>query len=183
MLNGRKLGLHLWEDLLLEALYTVRTLLGTATNEVPQERFFPFPRRSMLGTLLPSWLVMPGKVRQTKFVHSKHDPVCEEVEIFDAIPRSSLVRFPDGKETPVYTPDLTPVGDPAPQPESDTVVGTKESSYDTMGDSFNEMGSSKEGTAEVNKRCSDIDSPSKHLDEQPVRRSSRIRCPTSNSFP
>jgi len=55
----------------------------------------------MLGASLSSWLVTPGKVLLRKFVRSKHDPVCEEVEILDANPRSSLVRFPDGRETTV----------------------------------------------------------------------------------
>ena len=73
MLNGRKLGLHLWEDLLPEALHAVRTLLCTAAIETPHERFFPFPQKSMLGTSLPSWFVTSGKVLLRKFVRSKHD--------------------------------------------------------------------------------------------------------------
>ena len=88
-----------------------------------------------------------------------------------------MVRFPDGRETSISTSDLAPAGDPASQPESDTVVGTKESGDKAVGDSFNDLSSSKEGTAEANKSCGDIESPSEPFHEQPVRRSSRIRRP------
>ena len=71
-------------------------MLCTITSQTPHERFFPFSRRSMLGASLPSWLVTPAKVLLKKFVRSKHDTVCEEVEILDFNPRSSLVRFPMG---------------------------------------------------------------------------------------
>ena len=97
-------------------------------------------------------------------MRSKHDPVCEEIEILDANPRSSLVHFPDGRETTVSTSDLAPAGDPTPQPESDTVVDTKESDHEAVGDSYNESSSSKEGTAEANKSCSDVGPPSENLE-------------------
>lgn len=45
-----------WEDLLPVALYAIRSLLCTATNATPHERFLSFQRRSSAGTLLLSWL-------------------------------------------------------------------------------------------------------------------------------
>jgi len=42
MLKGRNLGPHLWEEVLPEALHSVRTLLCTATNTTPHERLFAF---------------------------------------------------------------------------------------------------------------------------------------------
>jgi len=122
MLICRYLGLRLWEDLLSEALHAERTLLCTATNQTPHERFFPFRRRSMLEASLPSWLVTPGYVLLRKFVRSEHEPMCEEVKIFDVNPPSSLVRFPHGRKTTASTSDLASSGDPAPQPVSTDIV-------------------------------------------------------------
>ena len=60
MIKGRNLGPHHWEEVMPEALHSVRTLLSTATNTTPHERFLPFPRRSMLGRSLPTWLITPN---------------------------------------------------------------------------------------------------------------------------
>lgn len=46
-----------------------------------------------------------------------------------------------------------------------------------MGDSFNDWGSSEETTLEAHKSSIDSEAPSETLDEQPLRRSWRIRCP------
>jgi len=62
ILKDRNLGPHLWELILPDALHAVRTLLCTATNASPRERFFPFSRRSILGRSLPSWMITPGTV-------------------------------------------------------------------------------------------------------------------------
>ena len=51
-----------WEGVLDLVLNASRTLLCTATNENPHERLFRFPRRSQVGTSLPSWLVPNGPV-------------------------------------------------------------------------------------------------------------------------
>ena len=103
MLKGRYLSPMQWEEVLPEALHSVRTLLCTTTNSTPPERFFYFPRRSMLGRSLPSWLVLPGLVLLKKFVRNKQDPFCEKVELIEANPNSALIRFRDGRETTVST--------------------------------------------------------------------------------
>ena len=71
MIKGRNLGLHHWEEVLPEAMHLVRTLLSTATNTTPHERFLPFPRRSMLGCSLPTWLITLNTVLLKIFVRNK----------------------------------------------------------------------------------------------------------------
>ena len=91
-----------------EALHSVRTLLSTATNTTPHERFLPFPRRSMLGRSLPTWLITPNTVLLKRFVRNKSEPLCDDV---DANPKTALVRFPDGRESTVSVSDLAPLSD------------------------------------------------------------------------
>jgi len=57
---------------------------------------------------LPGWSLRARFFR--KFVRSKHEPVCEEVWIYDAAPRSSLLLLPDGSETTVSRSDLVLAG-------------------------------------------------------------------------
>jgi len=111
MHKGRGLGTHLWEEVLPEALHSVRTLLSTATNTTPHKQFLPFPRRSMLGRSLPTWLITPNTVLLKRFVRNKSEPLCDEVELLDANPKTALVRFPDGRENTVSVSDLAPLSD------------------------------------------------------------------------
>jgi len=113
---NRKCPISHWEELLPESLYAIRTLLCTATNVTPHERFLPFQRRSSAGTSLPSWLSKPGTVLLRRFVrHNKNDPLTNEVELIEANPHYALVRHSDGKESTVSLRDLAPAGDvPAP---------------------------------------------------------------------
>ena len=90
MLKGRNLGPHHWEEVLPEALHSVRTLLSTATNTTPHERFLPFPRCFMLGRSLPTWLITPNTVLLRRFVRNKSEPLCDEVELLDANPKTAL---------------------------------------------------------------------------------------------
>ena len=111
MIKGRNLGPHHWEEVLPEALHLVRTRLSTATNTTPHERFLPFPRRSMLGRSLPTWLITPNTVMLKRFVRNKSEPLCDEVELLDANAKTALVRFPDGKESTVSVSDIAPLSD------------------------------------------------------------------------
>ena len=58
----KKHNLHVsnWDTVLPDALHCICSLLCTATNETPHERFLKFSRRSMLGGSVPSWLHKPG---------------------------------------------------------------------------------------------------------------------------
>lgn len=104
---------HHWERVLPEVLHSIRSLLCTATNETPHERFFNFQRRSSFGNGLPSWLLTPGQVLVRRYVRSsKHEPLTDQVELVDVNPMYASVKYPDGRESTVSIRDL------APSPES-----------------------------------------------------------------
>jgi len=108
MLCNKGLSEQAWVTVLPEALHSVRSLLYTAMNATPHECFLPLNRRSRLGQSLPSWLIQPGPVMLRKFVRSKSEPLCEEVELLEASLMFAYVRFPDGKESSVSIKDLSP---------------------------------------------------------------------------
>ena len=97
-----------WEVVLPEGLHAVRSLLCTATNTTPHERFLGFERRSMLGRALPSCLIQSGPVLLRRFVRNKIDPLVEEVELLEANQSFAHVRFPSGREFSVSPSDLAP---------------------------------------------------------------------------
>jgi len=106
------LKLEQWEAVIADALHSIRSLLCTATNCTPHERFFAHPRRSSNGKTLPSWLNCPGKVFIKKHVcASKCEPLVEEVDLVKANPEYALVRYEKGRESNVSLRDLAPVGD------------------------------------------------------------------------
>ena len=112
-LKSRKLSEEHWQTVLPDALHSVRSLLCTATNETPHERFLHFPRRSSSGTSVPSWLTAPGPVLLKRNARSsKFDPLVEEVELLQANPHYAHVRYHDGRETTVSVRHLAPQGQP-----------------------------------------------------------------------
>ena len=86
----------------------MRSLLCTATNATPHKRFLGFNRRSTSGRALPSFLIQTGPVLLRHFIKSKSVPLVEEVELLDANPSFSHVRFANGRELTVSTRDLSP---------------------------------------------------------------------------
>ena len=101
-LKTHKLPLQHWQELLSDALHSVRSLLCTATNQTPHERIFNFQRRSTSGSSIPSWLATPGPILIKRHVRSsKFDPLTEEVHLIEANPQYAHVRYPDGKEDTV----------------------------------------------------------------------------------
>ena len=108
-LKTRDLPESQWEIVLPDALHAVRSLLSTATNTTPHERFFSFQRRSSSGASLPTWLSTPGPVMLRRFVRrSKSDPLVDEVELTHANPSYAHIRHPDGRESTVSLRDLAP---------------------------------------------------------------------------
>ena len=98
-----------WELVLNQALYSIRSLLSTATNETPHERVFRFNRKSSFGISIPTWLSSPGRVllrRENR--SSKYDPLTEEVELLMCNPQYAVVRLPSGKEETVSLRHLAP---------------------------------------------------------------------------
>ena len=85
-----------------DALHSIRSLLSTATNTTPHERFFGYQRRSSCGSSIPSWLSTPGPVMLRRFVrHSKTDPLIDEVQLMDVNPSYAYIRYSDGRESTV----------------------------------------------------------------------------------
>ena len=108
-LESRGLPASNWEQVLPDALHSIRSLLCTATNSTPHERLFTFQRRSSSGHSVPSWLT----TAETAFLRkrarqSKYEPQVEEVEVLHANPQYAHVRLPSGIESTVSIRDLAP---------------------------------------------------------------------------
>ena len=98
--------------MLIDVLHSIRSLLCTATNTTPHERFLTFNRRSTLGTSVPSWLSSPGPVLLKRHVRtSKYDPLVDEVELIQASPTHARVRLQNGREVTVSLRDVAPFGE------------------------------------------------------------------------
>lgn len=103
-LRARELDNVYWEQVLPSALHSIRSLLCTATNATPHERFFNHPRRTANGESLPVWLMEPGPILMKNCNKRwKYDADIEEVELLEANPSYSYVRLQDGRETTCQT--------------------------------------------------------------------------------
>ena len=115
-LKSRGLPQANWQDVLPDALHSIRSLLCTATNATPHERFFVFQRRSTSGTSVPTWLTEKDTALLKRAVRrSKQDPLCDEVEILHVNPGYAHIRTPDGKEKTVFLKQLAQPGQVHPQ--------------------------------------------------------------------
>ena len=114
-LKEQNLPISKWEVVLPQVLHSIRSLLGTATNTTPHERFLNFSKRSVLGISVPSWLNSPGSVLIRRHVRqSKYDPLVEEADLIHATPQYAHIRLKNGRETTVSLKDMAPL----PGPES-----------------------------------------------------------------
>ena len=116
-------------------LYTMldHSLLRTATNEIPHERFFIHKRRSTFGTSLPTWKSQIGSVFLKRHVRaSKTKSLVEQVDQIHAMPNCMLVRFPNGRELIVSICDIAPTHPmtPASMDESSTDSNPHKTSTD-----------------------------------------------------
>ena len=112
-LKTRSLSISQWEEVLPDALHSIRSLLSTATNCTPHERMFTYQRRSSSGNSVPTWLMTPGTVLMKRHVrNSKYDPLVEEVELIESNPEYAYVRYPDGRESTVSLRHLAPCEQP-----------------------------------------------------------------------
>ena len=108
-LKSHNLQISNWEIILPSVLHSIKSLLSTATNTTPHERFFSFHRRSMCGISLPSWLTRSGNVMLRRYVrHSNNDPLVDDVELTNVNPTYAHIRYPDGRESTVSLKDLSP---------------------------------------------------------------------------
>ena len=109
-LKTHKLPLQHWQELLSDALHSVRSLLCTAINQTPHKQSLNFPqRRSTPGSSIPSWLANPGPVLIKRHVRSsKFDPLTDEVHLIEENPQYAHVQYPNGKEDTVVLTHLAP---------------------------------------------------------------------------
>ena len=109
-LRERKLHKSNWEAVLNQALSSIRSLLSTATNETPHDRFFNFDRSSIIGTDLPSFLQSPGsEILIKNFTRQKNDPIVNKVKLIETIsPYFARVQHQSGKIDTVSTRHLAP---------------------------------------------------------------------------
>ncbi|XP_059827450.1 uncharacterized protein LOC132395170 [Hypanus sabinus] len=122
-LKSKGLPVSRWQEVLPEALHSIRSLLCTSTNATPHERLFSFPRKSVTGTTLPVWLTSPGPVLLRKHVRSnKYSPLVERVHLLHANPQYAYVVLPDGREDTVSIRDLAPAGAADLYPEGSPVT-------------------------------------------------------------
>jgi len=94
-LHSQSLPEDRWAEVLPKALHAIRSLICVTTNETSHERLFSFPRRAMMGTSVPTWLMSPGPVLLRRFVRTKGEPLRDEVELLDANPTYAHVRYPE----------------------------------------------------------------------------------------
>ena len=62
ILKTKNSSQNAWEVALNQALHSILSLLSTATNATPREKFFSFERRSGEGIALPTWLTTCGTI-------------------------------------------------------------------------------------------------------------------------
>jgi len=135
-----------WDEEIVNALHSIRSLLCTATGETPHERFLVHRRRTgpEAKRSLPTWLMNPGPLLWRNFDRErKSDPLTIRVQLLEpATEHYALVRMPDGRETTVSLSDLSPAGDledteeetePAHVAENPYLSGGQNSSRDENG--------------------------------------------------
>ncbi|XP_069788197.1 uncharacterized protein [Narcine bancroftii] len=110
-LKAKDLPVTRWQEVLPEALHSIRSLLCTATNMTPHDHIFSFIRKAMTGTVLTKWMMTPGPVLLWKHCRPhKADPLVDQVELRHVNPQYAFVTFPDGREDSVATRDLAQAG-------------------------------------------------------------------------
>ena len=104
-----------WETVLNESLHAIRSLLCTATNTTPHDRFLGYQRRSAHGPQIPSWLLQPGPVFLRRFVRNKSDPLVDEVDLLECHQNYATVRYPNGSTDTVSVQYLAPLRQSGPK--------------------------------------------------------------------
>ena len=104
-----------------DALNSIRSLLCTSINCTFHERLITYKRKSTSSTSVPSWMATPDPMLLKRFNrNSKYDPLVEEVELLEANPRYTHVRFPNGNEDTVANKHLAPLRDNMEEPQTVT---------------------------------------------------------------
>ena len=124
-LKSRGLPQSCWQDVLPDALHSIRSLLCTSTNATPHERMFLFQRRSTTGSSVPTWLTDTQTALLKRHVRNKQDPLVDEVEVMEVNPAYAHVRTSDGVEKTVSLKHLSP-----PAVVHDSPTGTNTGNMD-----------------------------------------------------
>ena len=102
-LRTHDLPISHWEVVLPEALHSIRSLLCTATNTTPHERFLNFQRRSALGTSVSTWLCNPDRILVKRHNRaSKYEPLVNEAELMLLRTTLTFVSVTDENQRFVY---------------------------------------------------------------------------------
>ena len=177
ILDSEGLPTSCWESVLPRALHAVRSLLCTATNQTPHERFFRHQRRSAKGSSMPSWLLQPGKILMKKNVRrSKNDALVEEVDLLEANSEYAYIRHPDGRETTVSTRQLAPSGEnPSAPVDTDAVESVNDNQLDADRENEEKLGKSGELVNEPLSSESSVIDDAQQSSEPPGWRPKRSR--------
>ena len=107
-LHARNMNTQYWENVLPDALHSIRSLLCTATNMTPHDRLFKYSRKSTSGTSIPTW-VKPGPIYIRNHSRiSKNDPLVTPATLLEINPHYAHIRLPSGVETTVSVQDIAP---------------------------------------------------------------------------
>ena len=186
-LKSRKLPTSHWEEVLPDALHSVRSLLCTAITCTLHERMFMHARRSVNGPALPSWL-KPAPIFVKKHVRNKDESLVEEAEVIECNPTYAHVRLSNGFETTVSVRDIAPrveSNTALPENNGETIFIDSDVSLDNVGDrsaSINDCVSDR--GASINDKVvngsideNSVDAQVESASENVPRRSTRVRKP------
>ena len=126
-LRDRNLPPKYWQVVLPDVLHSARSLLCTATNSTPHERFLGFQRRSSTGSSIPFWLTTGDTALLKKHVRlNKSDPLVEEVTLIHVNPQYAHVKHSNGRESTVSIKHLAPPGNETAAESSENETATLE---------------------------------------------------------
>ena len=133
-LKSQNFSTSYWQDVVDDALHSIRSFLCASTNCIPHERMFSFVRRSTNGVGVPSWLSTPRPVFTKRHAKSsKYDPRFDKVDLSEANSLYAHARFQDGRLDMVALKHLA---------RSDNIISPNQSHSSVDGESG--MHSSKE---------------------------------------
>ena len=187
-LKSRKLPVTEWEQVLPDALHSIRSLISTATNKTPHERMFQFQRRTSTGISVPSWLSSPGPVLLRRYVRkSKYEPLVDKVDLIEANPMYAHVRHENGVESTVSLRDLAPLGEIGTDRHfsvADELTGVKyqESEAERQRDVDTSSRDQTDQVSDFSESQSLVQPDVSNSETIPLRRSERIRAKTCKNI-
>ena len=118
---------------------------------------------------------MPNTVLLKRCVRNKCEPLCDEVELLDANPKTALVRFTDGRKSTISVSDLAPLSDVSDNEQCDvpeTTTKNRPPDTETVQSETGQKGHAGHDATETNQTVDLHDQSAPNL-----RRSTRTRRP------